>query len=309
MVTESSEKPTWKIRLIAFFCYLGGIPLLWLMTSQRAKPFVEHHLRQATGIFMLLGVVVVTFSVTIIGLSYALVFEREWYEAVRIEGRMLNFTRKFFLCWLVFWAYGGGAALLGSQQAMPIVKLLASRTRLVGSTVLFIALTWVGAACVTPFAVHASTLARQDGDPGEVYMLYDDLDKVPRWIFTLGFYRISLASSAQWGNKSIVAVKLTKENTARALRDGRFVFIASHGKAQGLLMNKQFVSPGDVKAMEVNPGIEFVYLTSCDSGAQKKAWEEAFAPAEVVTFDRLTAIIEHAWWMWFRGPAQIVAMK
>ena len=309
MVTESRKKPAWKTRLIAFSSYFGVVPVLWFLSSHRAKPFIEHHLRQATGIFMLLGVVIVTFAVTIVGLSYALVFEREWYEAVRIEGHMLNFTRKFFLCWLVFWVYGGAAALLGSQQEMPIVRLLTCRKRLLRVTVLLIALAWLAAACVTPFAVHARTLARHDAAPAQVYMLYDDLNKVPRWIFTLGFYRISLAAAEQWGNESIVAVKLTKENIERALRDGRFVFIASHGKAQGLLMNKKWVKPGDVRSMEVNPGIEFVYLTSCDSGAQKKAWEDAFAPAEVVTFDRLTAIIEHAWWMWFRGPEQIAAMK
>lgn len=309
MVTENCKKSTWKTRLVAFSCYFGGAPALWFLSSHRAKSLVEHHLRQSTAIFMLLAVVVLTFAVTIVGLSYALVFERAWYEAVRIEGHMLNFTRKFFLCWLVFWVYGGASALLGSAQAMPIVRFLACRNRLVRSMVLLIGLGWLAVACIAPFAVHASTLARQDEAPGQVYLLYDDLNKFPRWIFALGFYRISLTAAAQWGDDSIVAVKLTETTLEHAVRNGRFVFIASHGKAEGLLMNKKFVKPGDVEAMGINPGIEFVYLTSCDSGTQKKAWEDAFAPAKVVTFDRLTAIIEHAWWMWFRGPRQIAAMK
>ena len=48
--------------------------------------------------------------------------------------------------------------------------------------------------------------------------------------------------------------------------------------------------------------LEFVYLTGCDSGAQETAWKNAFAPARVVTYNRLTSVFEHIWWLWVRAP-------
>ena len=94
----------------------------------------------------------------------------------------------------------------------------------------------------------------------------------------------------------------------RGRAEGGLVVVATHGKADGLLCDGKFVTPEDVSAMPAGEDLAFVYLTGCDSGTQEQAWTGAFAPAKVVTYPRLTAIVEHAWWMWFEGPKIVRAL-
>lgn len=291
--------------MIASFAYMGGLPFLWFTEVRRATPYLRQHYGQAAITFLLLFAVFAAFAVSISVLSYALIFHRSFYEGVHLERHLLTLVRRLSLCWVVFWAFGLALALLGSTREVLLVTALACRRRLVGAGVLILAAVYVAAACVAPFAIHAASLTHDDARPGELYFIYEDLGKVPRWVFTLGLYRMSLAAREHWGADSVVALRLSEDAIRRARAEGRLVVLATHGKADGLLCNGKFVTPTQVARMPAGQKLAYVYLTSCDSGAQKEAWETAFAPAEVVTYDRLTAIVEHAWWLWFDGPEVI----
>jgi len=65
------------------------------------------------------------------------------------------------------------------------------------------------------------------------------------------------------------------------------------------------VSPGNAARYGTGKDLRFVYITGCDSGAQAEAWERQLAPAEVVTFNRLSAWLEHIYWLLFRGADAI----
>lgn len=294
--------PNWPLRFRALAHYLGWAPIASLFARPSVCPFLVHHRRQAMGIFLLLGLVVIVFVLAIVFLSYGMIFQRPFYDRTHPEGITLNITRKLFLCWVVFWAYGGALALLGSRLEMPLVSLLGRSkwpVRLgAGLMLVFYAVLAVG----VPVGVHASSLTRQDAAPGKAYMLYENVDRFPRWMFTLAFYRISLAATERWGQGSVVVLRLSEDTLKRALAEANFVFIGSHGMKQGLLLKKGFIRPEDIRKMGVNPGLRFVYLTSCDSGAQKDTWEQVFSPARVVTYDRLTTVLEHFWWLLFEGP-------
>jgi len=291
-----------QARGVAFSLYLGVAPWFWFSTRRRSDPFVEHHFRQALGIFLLLFIVTVVFIVVVAALSYTMIHQRVLYDQTHPEPRLMSLTRKLFLCWMVFWIYGAGLAVAGSVRDMPIVAFLARRSLAIGVTAVLLVMVELTAAGVFPVVVHAARLARQDAAPGKAYLIYEDINRFPRWLFTFGFYRISLAAREKWGPDSVVALRMTEEHVRRALREGHFVFIGSHGLARGLLAGKGLITPEDVARMDKNSRLQFVYLTSCDSGTQQKAWEEAFAPAKVVTYDRLTAVVEHISWLWFRGP-------
>jgi hypothetical protein len=52
-----------------------------------------------------------------------------------------------------------------------------------------------------------------------------------------------------------------------------------------------------------------VYNSACDSGSKAGEWEQALAPAEVRTFGRLSAVIEHLLWLWSEGPRRVREME
>jgi hypothetical protein len=55
--------------------------------------------------------------------------------------------------------------------------------------------------------------------------------------------------------------------------------------------------------------LQFVYLSECNSGKKAPEWEKVFAPAEVVTFDRLSGAMEHLWWLWFDAPDRLKQIR
>jgi hypothetical protein len=299
---ESTVTVSLKDRLLAASLYLGAIPLFWFGERRRKDAFLAHHFAQSLGIFALLLAQAGLLIITIIVLSYTMVHCRGWYDAVHPEPHAKNILWKIFLAWLVFLGYGFALALLGSQRTLPLVVRLGRLRGLASLTACGMAGVYLLTMGIFPFAVHASRIARSDARPGQVYLLYEDINRFPRWLFTLGFYRISLAGRERFGLDSVVALRLSKDSVRRAVREGRFVFLGSHGMAQGLLLRDGFLEPQDVKAMQPNPGLQFVYMSGCDSGALKQAWEDAFAPANVVTYDRLTSLVEHVRWLWFAGP-------
>ncbi len=307
-MSSESEHPIWRTRLAALSFYLGAAPFFWAARTRRKNAYLRHHFEQALAIFLLLFLLTALFAALVLLLSYTMIHQRALYDQTHPEPHLLTFVRRLYLCWLVFWAYGIGLALFGSTRHMPIVAFIASRRGLRGTAMAVFVVLYGAAALTVPVAAHASLLIRTDERPGEVLLLYEDIGKFPRFLFALGFYNISRTANARWGDGSVVALRLTEEAIQRAVKEGRFVFIGSHGRAQGLLLKTGYVSPEDVKAMGAKSQLQYVYLTSCDSGAQKEAWEDAFAPAEVITYDRYTAVVEHAWWLWFRAPATIRAL-
>jgi len=52
-----------------------------------------------------------------------------------------------------------------------------------------------------------------------------------------------------------------------------------------------------------------VYLTACHGGDAAIEWREALAPATVISFDRNSAVLEHAFWLWFRAPGVVAELE
>jgi len=250
-------------------------------------------------------VLLMVFVASVAVVSMLMVHFRAFYDQYHPEPHLMSALRKLFLCWLVFWVYGTALAVYGSDRELPVAGWLARKPRCLLSAMLCFVVLYAAILGTVPLAMHAASLARADIAPGKAYMLYEDIDRFPRWVFTLGFYPIARTATQRWGPGSVVAHKLSRDAIRRALQEGHFVFIGSHGRATGLLLEDGYVTPEEVKAMGARASLQFVYLTSCDSGAQRDAWEQAFAPAKVVTYDRLTAVLEHAWWLFFKGPEVI----
>ena len=55
--------------------------------------------------------------------------------------------------------------------------------------------------------------------------------------------------------------------------------------------------------------LRYVYISACNGGQKATEWEQRFAPAKVVTFDRLSAAMEHLWWLWFDAPERLKEIR
>jgi len=122
---------------------------------------------------------------------------------------------------------------------------------------------------------------------------------------------------------------LDEHHLRLALRHGRVLILACHGVEGEIISSKFQIAPpaiatpsepeahglcmsridgysfGRWEFLEASPNLRFVYNSACDCGVKSAAWEQALAPANVQTFGRLSAVVEHIQWLWTDGPRRI----
>jgi uncharacterized membrane protein len=308
---------------------------------RRDDAFVQHHAAQALAtILVLLAILVGGFAYWLL-ITYAILYQREVYETLPAPEGWSGPERDVIplgmglLAWLAVWCVGLMLAASGSTRALPLIGRLARRPRLVRLAWVGNALLCVGVLLTTGTALHASSLTRQDDEPAPVYLLYDDLGIVPRWVFNLGFYRIARAATARWGPASVVVAPLDEHHLRLALRHGRFVFLACHGQDGYIVTPRLWINPPPLSApgleqsrhclyvasreaedseepwtvLPAGESLQLVYNSACDCGVKADEWEEGLAPAEVRTFGRLSTVAEHIVWLWDSGPDRVRAME
>ena len=301
--------PPWVERIAAGVGYAGLAPVLGATRLRRERPFVDFHHGQALAVWLVALVILALYIVFSLFLSWLLVFQRDWYEGTWVEPTLLAFVRRAFLCWLVVVAFAVFWALRGSWAPVPLLGRLANfqwarRLASVGTVLLLI--TGVVTASAS---VHAASLTRNSAVPADAYLLFDDMGFVPHWLFDLGFYPIARAATEKWGDDSVVVAPLTPDALAQAFRHGRFVFVLSHGTDQGLYTTKFRIAPQRAAPLGTGDGLQYVYLTGCDNGAIAAEWERVLAPAHVVTYNRLSAWIEHIYWLLFKGAGVVRGLE
>lgn len=342
MPSAIPDRPDRKRRLSAAGFYLGLAPLLRLFRVGRGDPFIQHHAAQGLAIILAFLAVLFASCLYWLAISYLLVFRRDLYERLPSLGtwddpvRDVLLIAPVFLGWLLSWLGGLMLALFGSRRVLPLIGRLARRPFLLRLAFTGNVSLLAAAALIAVFALHASSLTRDDDEPAAVYLLYDDMGGiVPRWVMNLGVYRISLAAQARWGPGSTIVAPLDEHHLDLALRHGRFVFLACHGDAGEIMTPKVRIIPyspiktanttergllcwsnddsgrRDRRATLLAAGqdLRYVYNTACDSGVKAEEWEQALAPARVRTFDRLSAVAEHMLWLWSHGPRLVREMQ
>lgn len=335
------DLPGWEARAVAASFYFGLGPLMRLFRIRRGDPFIQHHAVQALAVILAFLGVLFGSCLYWLAISYLLVFRRDLYELLPSFGawghpvRDVLLFAPVFLGWLFSWFGGLLLALYGSRLSLPLIGRLARRPFLLRLAFAGNVSLLTAAASIAMLALHASFLTRDDEEPAAAYLLYDDMEFVPRWVMNLGFYRISLAAQARWGPGSTIVGPLDEQHLRLALRHGRFVFLACHGEEgkiitpiiriipnpptekggkaeRGLLCRSNLDGGrGDRRwtLLPVGQDLRYVYNTACDGGVKAEQWEHALAPARVRTFDRLSAVVEHTLWLWSDGPNLIREME
>jgi hypothetical protein len=175
--------------------------------------------------------------------------------------------------------------------------------------------------------LRASYLAHPHDGPASVYMLYQNINYppfqytdfgtfiVPKWIFATGFYPISEIANTRWGNQSIAVIPLTRENMDEALRNGRLVFLASHGGPRpGTIQLSDnpddFYSPEEIKQISgTSSNLQVLYIAACYGGAAEAKWKQYIGNSELISFNRISRVNEHIYWLWFKGPKVVSELK
>lgn len=188
-------------------------------------------------------------------------------------------------------------------------------------------------------AFHAASLARTSREGAMVYFLYDEGIPVPRWGYALGLYRVTLQAQRNWGKGSTVLDRLNRENLRAALAHGKVVILATHGGggyactfyaaeklgvgppgtgATNESQSSRFLRISVLSAdnqfhewenVDVNSELRLVYLFGCDSGKKASQWEEHLAPAQVVSYNRMSTIFDHGLRFAFTAPAQLRTLQ
>lgn len=314
-----------KTRLLSIAGYLGLAPELWLVTSKENKdPLLHHHIQQAfslslLGLFCFLLILIVQVLEYEIGSAFPLT-DQNPYRAADVLSLLPSLA-----CWLLL-GVGLWRAAVGSASPLPVVaRLSANRMTRLGS-IIWGFLFQLICILLLILPLRMNYITRPQDRPASVYMLYPQerfqpfpytslgTFTVPRWVFTLGFYPIAEIATARWGDGSVAVEPLTRANLNEAFQYGRLVVVASHGGYPfGTIPlsrdPEDHYSPADVALGGVSSNLQLVYLAGCYIGALENDWENALAPARVITFNRISWESEHVYWLWFIGPGLASELK
>ncbi len=291
--TMPDARPGWCDRLLAALCYVGFGPLLAPWRRVRTRPFVQHHLAQGLAVGMLAVLLALALLAAAVGWAWFIVNHREIVRSVGdADGWAVAVA---FLVWAAFMLGGLVLALCGSSRRLPLLHQLTAGSRrrcvaiLVNLGAYGLLVLVVGMTC------HAAAICRSDDGPAPVYVLYDDMDFFPRWVFQLGAYPIALTADARWGPGSTVVLPLRRPTLDRALEHARVLVLLCHGRDGAVVSGRLCVAaptpqagaPGvprllgalpipthgqDWEPLAVGDRLQLAYITACDGGRNAAGW-------------------------------------
>jgi hypothetical protein len=193
----NTPRPSISARVLCLANYLGLAPLLRSWQAKRQDVFFAHHFAQAMAVLFCLLSAILGFCLFVTAECLFLVlFPNASQKIIERWGSYFGIIDYVFLSVIVvlaaIWIVPLVFALGGSTRTIPLLKQLTHRSWIIRSSLfsntLMLALAPVFAVC----ALQANSLTRTCHKGASVYFLYDEGVGVPRWLFALGMYRISL---------------------------------------------------------------------------------------------------------------------
>jgi len=297
-------------KLLNISLYLGGAPFYWLYGKITHKNGYDNkHYTQVLGINILICFSFIIFLISFFAHTLVIRFFRNLATKLPLELSFYILGGLLIVC-LAVSLEGVIAALIGYKPKLIVIASIIktdARKRFSIAVTLIHLLTMI---TVMTIAFHSSYLVSNENNEADVYMFYDDMGYIPRWVFALGFYPESLAAKKSLGMGEVVVVPFTKDTLDKALNHGKLIYIAAHGAEDFMvLQDGQFLWPSDIHTDLISDNLQYVYLSACDSSKLHHEWQEAFGSAEIKTFGRLSTVAEHVKWLWFDGPKIIDALK
>lgn len=346
MSSSTSPQPTpiapspLSARLLSVACYLGLAPVASFWRSRSSDPVFRHHFAQSMAAFFLLQLWFWASFLFEVGAMFILIRFPELDRRLdTLEFYLMCALLLILVLLMILWLVMIGLALAGSSRQIPWLKQLARRTGIIRFSFISNSLVLACIPLAVALAVYATSLTRTSREGAAVYFLYDEGVWVPRWAFALGMYRVTLQGQRNWGTGSTVVDRLNTETLRTAMRSGKVVILATHGE-QGYAVTYYAseylcVGPPDTGTMDERKSARFLrtkildrhdkwsewknvsvgsqlrlaYIFACNSGTRASQWQEHLAPAQVVTYNRISTVLDHAYWFAFTGPATIKELQ
>ena len=340
----NAQRPNATDRLYGAGYYLGLAPLIGFWRPDSSSLFLQHHFKQAmAAFFVAFSILMVACVFEGAECFVVIVFPGLIRQLVNRFGSPLSYLDDaemlLFAALAFFWIILLGLAIAGSLWSMPLLGRISRNPFFVRLSLGANALGLILIPVTFVFALWATTLTRRSTEGAEIYFLYDEGIAVPRWAYAMGLSRLSLQAQWNWGKGSTVLDRLNRETLRTALACGRVVILATHGEAgyvatyfapevlgvwpaeSGVTdetggahflrvgtrgVDRQWSKAENVK---MTSQLRLVYLFACNTGTKASQWEEHLAPAQVVTYDRYSTILDHAFWFAFTGPSELKRLR
>jgi len=300
-----------KHRLLSLGFYFGIAPFIGLV-RRPGSPLTAHHYGQSLALFFVLLCIFLFAAGFYATGTILLLYFPEIYGDFPFDFVSMIIQLCVFSAWLLVWLICLVLAAVGSTWSVPVLSRIARRRWTARISTGWVLLFTTFILLIVVLGLYSTSLVADREAPGRVYMLYDDMGFIPRWVFSLGFMTVSRAANERWGRGSSVVAPLSREALRHAFQKGRLVFVACHG-AEGFVYTPRdsnvWLAPEEVQSMEKGSDLQQVYLAGCDLGVRAPEWHAALSPAEIETFDRLSATAEHIRWLWLEGPERVAALK
>lgn len=297
-------------RLLNVSLYFGGVPIYWLYGKIVHKDLSDNtHYIQVLGINILVCCSFVIFLICFSIHSLIIRFFRSFALKIPLEISFYIFGVLLLIC-LAIGIEGIIAALFGYSPKLKVFSSYTTNRFRRRLSITITAIHQLIIIVVIIMAMHSNFIVGDEKQEANIYMLYDDMGYIPRWVFTLGFYPEALAAKKSLGINRVVVAPLTRDLLDEALSKGKLIFIASHG-AEGFIMLQEGVVfwPNNIDTNRISIDLQYVYLAGCDTGLLHNEWQEVLGPVEIKTFDRLSTVIEHVKWLLIDGPKIIHSLE
>lgn len=307
MVVESkSDTPRLLHRILCAFLYMGVAPLAFLLRFHHKSDFTKHHTMHALSSSFIMHVAFLIFFILGIILSLLGIHSEDIYFKIRIPTVYWSIFIVTFSALLLLTTISLIYAIRGKSTEVPILRRLSRKAWLPASMLSIFFASSAFLLLITSLSCYSLSITPQSNNDAKVYMLYDDADFYPRWVFTLGFLPITIKASNNLGPNSMCVCKLTNDTLKQAFSKGKFIFVATHGGSPGLVYaNRQLYKAQDAYIASDGNHPRFIYLTACGIAKDDDSWKRAFPKTEITSFNRWSAVLEHIWWLCFEGPEKL----
>ena len=305
-------------RLKSLLFYTGFIPLFPSLLFRRTKNdgLANEYANALAVSFVQTLTLIAALLIWIFGFYAVAQFSPRSLETLRIGNLFILVYPALFLLLvgIIIWLIYTVAAVSGFKIKIPLVTKLSKNRRILILSY-FINISLVLILCLILAGIfHSNKLAQHPQKPAKVYMLYDDMGFVPHWVFPFGFYQIQREAIKKWGHDQVSIVPISNESVQEAIQNATMIFFSVHGDwsfgefagtfhfANEARDEFYGYGPDQIEKMGVGENLKFVYLAQCNGGVLADEWPQAFAPAMIKSFDRISLYPEHIFWLWYKLP-------
>ena len=311
--------------LICLLCYAGLSPEIYLLTKKKKSP-VSFHARNALFLTTYFYGSFLFSNLIVLSIRY---YQNHGYDIswpyIQWIDALATIPEVFFYIFLLICLI---SVITHRPVYLPFVKKIFSSKRFSSFFLICGLLSQSLYIFTGTTLIKANKIVNQSVNPAEVYILYNGnfatpfgISKFPEAIFKIGMYPIIREASIRWGVQSVKVIPLTFINFTEALNNGKLIYLATHGVDGYIYMeDNPFIGiiPKDYEQLEPveiqemlqqHDNLQFVYIAACFAGNADPSWEEFFAPAQVISFNRISWVIEHVYWIWVDGPRVIQSLQ